>query len=172
MNAGLGSALIVMVATLAAALAHAEALPTSDPLPGAAPLGSELRAKLMSALAAKPHGYRPHTRHLRPDGSPRYTNRLILESSPYLLQHAHNPVNWYPWGDEAFARAAAESKPVLLSVGYSTCHWCHVMEEESFENEEIATYLNQHYVAIKVDREVRPDIDDAYMSVEIGRAHV
>src|SRR5262249_45083315 len=104
------------------------------------------------------------THHLRPDGSPRYTNRLILESSPYLLQHAHNPVDWYPWGDEAFAKARAESKPVLLSVGYSTCHWCHVMEEESFDDEEIATYLNEHYVAIKVDREVRPDVDQTYMT--------
>ncbi len=146
-------------------LASAGSLPTSDPLPGAAPFGAELEQTLMTALREKGASYRPHTRHLRPDGSPRYTNRLVLESSPYLLQHAHNPVDWYPWGDEAFARAAAESKPVLLSVGYSTCHWCHVMEEESFENEEIATYLNQNYVAIKVDREVRPDVDDAYMSV-------
>src|SRR5262249_7899960 len=120
--------------------------PTSDPLPGAAPFGAELQQRLMMALREKGANYHPHTRHLRPDPSPRYPTRLILESSPYLLQHAHNPVDWYPWGDEAFARAAAEAKPVLLSVGYSTCHWCHVMEEESFENEEIATYLNQHYI--------------------------
>src|SRR5204863_1009727 len=92
------------------------------------------------------------------------TNRLILESSPYLLQHAHNPVDWYPWGEEAFARAKAQSKPILLSVGYSTCHWCHVMEEESFEDEEVAAYLNAHYVAIKVDREERPDVDAVYMN--------
>src|SRR5258705_13497091 len=77
-------------------------------------------------------------------------NRLILEASPYLLQHAHNPVDWYPWGAEAFARARAERKPVLLSIGYSTCHWCHVMAEESFEDPEIAAYLNAQYVAIKV----------------------
>jgi hypothetical protein len=130
--------------------------PAIDPLPGAQVYGEELRAKLGTALAAKGSAYEPHTRHRRPDGSPRWTNRLILESSPYLVQHAHNPVDWYPWGDEAFARAAAEAKPVLLSIGYSTCHWCHVMEEESFEDEAIATYLNENYVAIKVDREVRP----------------
>jgi hypothetical protein len=148
---------------VAALLPRSGSVPPSDPLPGAAPVSAELRKELMSALGEKGASYRPHTRHLRPDGSPRYTNRLILESSPYLLQHAHNPVDWYPWGDEAFARAAAESKPVLLSVGYSTCHWCHVMEEESFEDEEIATYLNQNYIAVKVDREVRPDVDDVYM---------
>jgi hypothetical protein len=99
-----------------------------------------------------------------PDDSPKYTNRLILEASPYLLQHAHNPVNWYPWGEEAFALARRLDRPVLLSVGYSTCHWCHVMEEESFEDEEIAAYVNRYYVAIKVDREERPDVDETYMS--------
>src|SRR5262249_42403560 len=108
-------------------------------------------------------GYRPRTRHLQPDGAPEYTNRLILETSPYLLQHAHNPVSWYAWGDEPFARAAREGKPVFLSVGYSTCHWCHVMERESFEDEEVARYLNEHFVAIKVDREERPDVDALYM---------
>ena len=106
----------------------------------------------------------PRTRHLDPDGRPLFTNRLALEQSPYLLQHAHNPVNWYPWGDAAFAAARARGVPVLLSVGYSTCHWCHVMEEESFEDPEIAAYLNRHYVAIKVDREERPDVDAVYMS--------
>jgi uncharacterized protein YyaL (SSP411 family) len=119
--------------------------------------------KLQSALAAKGPGYVPRTRHKNPDGSPKYTNRLILEASPYLLQHAHNPVNWFPWGDEAFAVAKATGRPIFLSVGYSTCHWCHVMEEESFEDEEIAQYLNEHYVAIKVDREERPDVDSVYM---------
>src|SRR6187549_908299 len=87
------------------------------------------------------------------------SNRLANERSPYLRQHAHNPVDWYPWGDEAFARAKREDKLILLSVGYATCHWCHVMEEESFEDEEIATRLNTDYVAIKVDREERPDVD-------------
>ena len=106
----------------------------------------------------------PPARHRNPDGSPRYTNRLVDEPSPYLRQHAHNPVDWYPWGDEAFARARDEHRPILLSIGYSTCHWCHVMAEESFEDEEIAAYLNAHYVPIKVDREQRPDVDAVYMS--------
>ncbi len=97
-------------------------------------------------------------------GNPRYTNRLIHESSPYLVQHAHNPVDWYPWGDEAFQRARDEDKPVFLSIGYSTCHWCHVMEAESFDSEEIAAILNAHFIAIKLDREQRPDIDDIYMT--------
>ena len=90
-------------------------------------------------------------------------NRLARETSPYLLQHAHNPVDWYPWGDEAFARARAEDKPLLLSVGYSACHWCHVMEHESFENAEIAGVMNRHFVNVKVDREERPDVDQIYM---------
>ena len=100
---------------------------------------------------------------LPPDGGAEF-NRLIFEKSPYLLQHARNPVDWYPWGDEAFERARKEGKPVFLSVGYSTCHWCHVMERESFENEAIADVLNQYFIAIKVDREERPDIDDIYMT--------
>ena len=108
--------------------------------------------------------YKPRTKHLTADGWAKYTNRLFLESSPYLLQHAHNPVNWYPWGDEAFEAAKKQNRPVLLSIGYSTCHWCHVMEEESFEDEEIAQYINENYIAVKVDREERPDIDAIYMS--------
>ncbi|HVP15139.1 MAG TPA: thioredoxin domain-containing protein, partial [Terriglobales bacterium] len=91
-------------------------------------------------------------------------NRLIREKSPYLLQHAHNPVDWYPWGEEAFARARVERKPILLSIGYSTCHWCHVMERESFEDIAIAERLRRSFVAIKVDREERPDIDRLYMT--------
>lgn len=91
-------------------------------------------------------------------------NRLISQTSPYLLQHAHNPVDWYPWGSEAFEKAVKENKPIFLSIGYATCHWCHVMEAESFENEHIADILNTHFVAIKVDREERPDIDEVYMS--------
>lgn len=90
-------------------------------------------------------------------------NRLVDETSPYLLQHAHNPVDWYPWGDEAFETARREDKPIFLSVGYSACHWCHVMEHESFENEEIARILNENYISIKVDREERPDVDQIYM---------
>ena len=93
-----------------------------------------------------------------------HTNHLINESSPYLLQHAHNPVDWYPWGDEAFAKARSENKPVLLSVGYSACHWCHVMAHESFEDEHIAQLMNELFVNIKVDREERPDLDQIYMN--------
>ncbi|MBK6766014.1 MAG: thioredoxin domain-containing protein [bacterium] len=92
-----------------------------------------------------------------------HTNALIHEASPYLLQHAHNPVDWLPWGDAAFEKARAENKPVFLSVGYAACHWCHVMEQESFENEQIAGFLNEHFIAIKVDREERPDVDHHYM---------
>lgn len=92
-----------------------------------------------------------------------HTNRLIEESSPYLLQHAHNPVDWYPWSSEAFEKARDENKPVFLSIGYSSCHWCHVMERESFEDQEIADLLNEHFVSVKVDREERPDLDDVYM---------
>jgi uncharacterized protein YyaL (SSP411 family) len=92
-------------------------------------------------------------------------NRLISEKSPYLLQHAHNPVEWYPWGPEAFERASKENKPIFLSIGYSTCHWCHVMEQESFEDPEVARMMNQTFVCIKVDREERPDIDSIYMTV-------
>ena len=91
------------------------------------------------------------------------TNRLINETSPYLLQHAHNPVDWYPWGQEALARAKAEGKPILISIGYAACHWCHVMERESFENEAIARQMNDNFVSIKVDREERPDLDSIYM---------
>ena len=94
----------------------------------------------------------------------KHTNRLIHETSPYLLQHAHNPVDWHAWNDEALERARREDKPILLSIGYSACHWCHVMERESFENEEIAALMNEHFVNIKVDREERPDLDQIYMS--------
>jgi len=93
-----------------------------------------------------------------------HTNRLIHEKSPYLLQHAHNPVDWYPWGEEAFEKSKKENKPIFLSVGYSTCHWCHVMEHESFENEAVAKIMNENFVCIKVDREERPDVDQIYMN--------
>jgi uncharacterized protein YyaL (SSP411 family) len=93
-----------------------------------------------------------------------HTNRLANEKSPYLLQHAHNPVDWYPWGEEAFVRAREEDKPIFLSIGYSTCHWCHVMEEESFSDPDIAAVMNEHFVCIKVDREERPDVDKVYMT--------
>ncbi len=92
-------------------------------------------------------------------------NHLKNEKSPYLLQHAQNPVDWYPWGEEAFAKARLEDKPIFLSIGYSTCHWCHVMAHESFEDEQVAQMLNDTFVNIKVDREERPDIDNIYMTV-------
>ena len=98
----------------------------------------------------------------------KYTNKLINEKSPYLLQHAHNPVNWHPWGDEAFEKATSEDKPIFLSIGYSTCHWCHVLERESFEDLDVAETLNKNFIAIKVDREERPDIDHIYMSICIA----
>ena len=94
----------------------------------------------------------------------RPVNRLAGETSPYLLQHAKNPVDWYPWGAEALARAKAEQKPIFLSIGYSACHWCHVMEHESFENPDIAAMMNEHFVNVKVDREERPDLDQIYMT--------
>lgn len=96
--------------------------------------------------------------------NPAYTNELVHESSPYLLQHAHNPVSWYPWGDKALQKAKAENKMLIISIGYAACHWCHVMEHESFEDEEVATIMNQHFICIKVDREERPDVDQVYMN--------
>ncbi|HEU4382811.1 MAG TPA: thioredoxin domain-containing protein [Anaeromyxobacteraceae bacterium] len=130
--------------------------------PGAAPFPSPLGERLAAAVASRGKDWRPRTRHLEA-GRPRFTNRLALETSPYLQQHAHNPVNWYPWGEEAFEEARRTGRPVFLSVGYSTCHWCHVMEEESFEDLEVARLLNERYVAVKVDREERPDVDAVYM---------
>ena len=128
--------------------------------------GVNMELKMKFSLVREKKGilYKPRTKHLDQDGWAKYTNRLFLESSPYLLQHAHNPVNWYPWGDESFETAKKRDVPILLSIGYSTCHWCHVMEEESFEDVEIATFINKNYIAIKVDREERPDIDAIYMS--------
>ena len=90
-------------------------------------------------------------------------NRLAHETSPYLLQHANNPVDWYPWGPEALERAKREDKPILVSIGYSACHWCHVMERESFEHDDVAAIMNEHFINIKIDREERPDIDQIYM---------
>jgi uncharacterized protein YyaL (SSP411 family) len=112
-----------------------------------------------------PRGRMTRRGPLLTDGTPahEHTNRLVHETSPYLLQHAHNPVDWYPWGDEALARARRENRPILLSIGYAACHWCHVMERESFDNEEIAAIMNELFVSIKVDREERPDLDAVYM---------
>jgi len=102
------------------------------------------------------------TQHKKVD-THKYTNKLVNQSSPYLLQHAHNPVNWYPWGDEALAKAKKENKLIIISIGYAACHWCHVMEHECFEDEEVATFMNDNFVSIKIDREERPDIDQIYM---------
>ena len=133
-------------------------------LPGAEKFPDELELRLKTALANRGRDYHPRTRHVHDDKSPRFINRLIFSESPYLLQHAHNPVNWFAFGDDAFSLAKALNRPILLSIGYATCHWCHVMEEESFEDEEIAAFLNQYYVCIKVDREERPDVDAIYMA--------
>jgi len=124
-----------------------DARPARGQLPGAEPFEPELAARIA-----------PHA------GQARFTNRLVLERSPYLLQHAHNPVDWRPWGPEALAAAQRLDRPILLSIGYSTCHWCHVMERESFEDVEIATAINRGFIAIKVDREERPDLDRAYLA--------
>lgn len=126
------------------------------------PHSDVLKQKLLTAYNAQPDTYIPRTQYLCKSKYPCFTNRLILEKSPYLLQHAHNPVDWYAWGDEALAKAKRENKPIFLSIGYAACHWCHVMEKESFDNREIAEILNRHFVAIKVDREQRPDIDNLF----------
>ena len=152
---------LAIAATLACKGRRADA-PADPTLPGTTG-STALDAELRAIVAAKGVAYRPRTRHVGDDGRPRFVNRLIRETSPYLLQHAHNPVNWYAWSDEAFARARREGKPIFLSIGYSTCHWCHVMERESFEDEEVARALNASFVAIKVDREERPDVDQVYM---------
>jgi uncharacterized protein YyaL (SSP411 family) len=159
------AALLVLSVVAPAFLGHAaETSSIPKALPGAAPLPDVVRKQLATALAERGPDYQPRTLHLRDDGAPVYTNRLLLETSPYLGQHAHNPVDWRPWGDEAFAEAKRRNVPVLVSIGYSTCHWCHVMEEESFDNVDTARLLNQNFVAIKVDREMRPDVDQIYMS--------
>ena len=167
-----GGTLIFALALASLAAAFAKAAEPSaaqlaripEALPSAPPLPSAIRKKIALELVTRPSDYEPRTRNLRPDGSPEYSNRLLLEASPYLQQHAHNPVNWYPWGDEAFADAKRLGRPVLISIGYSTCHWCHVMEEESFDTVAAASYLNEHFISIKVDREARPDIDAVYMA--------
>jgi uncharacterized protein YyaL (SSP411 family) len=153
---------------------------STSPHPGSIAHPPEVAAAIAEALVALPHDYRPRTRHYdgqdhppkgdhdppeAPAGSePVYANRLLLENSPYLRQHAHNPVDWRPWGEAAFAEARRLNRPIFLSIGYATCHWCHVMEHESFEDVAIAQVLNSRYVPVKVDREERPDVDAVYMT--------
>ncbi|MCZ6771231.1 MAG: DUF255 domain-containing protein, partial [Proteobacteria bacterium] len=156
----LGRSLIVLACLLPMAYCAA------DSLPGAT-LAAEIEARLLAARDERRGTYAVRTEHVDADGRPRYLNRLILEDSPYLLQHAHNPVNWYPWSEAAFAAAHREDKPVFLSIGYSTCHWCHVMERESFDDPAVARMLNEHFIAIKVDRERRPDVDTTYMTAVV-----
>lgn len=126
--------------------------------------GDQLETRLRQAEAVKEGSYDKRTDHLDDRGRSLFINRLILEDSPYLLQHAHNPVNWYAWGSEAFEAARSDAKPIFLSIGYSTCHWCHVMEVESFDNTAVASLLNKHFISIKMDREQYPDIDEIYMT--------
>ena len=133
------------------------------PLPGADPLPAEVLNEISYAWTDADRSEPPRTKYLRNDGTPKYANRLLLEKAPYLRQHAHNPVNWFPWGDEAFDAARLRNLPVLLSIGYSSCHWCHVMEEESYDNESVARLINQNYIPIKVDRESNPEVDEIYI---------
>ncbi|NKB33589.1 MAG: DUF255 domain-containing protein [Pseudomonadales bacterium] len=136
------------------------------------PKNHSIETQLRNIESVKDGSYDKRTEHLNEDGSAIFINRLIREDSPYLLQHAHNPVDWFPWGTEAFEAAQQQGKPIFLSIGYSTCHWCHVMEVESFDNVEIAKVLNEHFISIKMDREQYPDIDEAYMTgVQIMSGH-
>ena len=142
------------IVTLLATVATASASGVQDPPPGE-PASTQEEDPLTIV------GPQPDSRPAIPDGR----NRLGAETSPYLLQHKNNPVHWWAWGPEAFEAARAADRPIFLSVGYSTCYWCHVMERECFENEEIARLLNESYICIKVDREERPDVDDIYMAL-------
>lgn len=151
----------LVVAVLALVLPAAAATPSAS-LPAAKPFAADLASRLWEAWERA--GQPVHSRYRQADGKPRYLNRLILEANPYLQLQAQQPVDWFPWGDEALRRARAENKPIFLSIGYSTCHWCHVMAEESFDNEDIARALNRDFVCIKVDREERPDIDAVYIA--------
>ncbi len=141
------------------AAAAADLLPLPQAIPMSNALDAAIRAKWEQSRSSGP----VRTEHVNADGSAKYANRLILEASPYLNQHAHNPVNWFPWGQEAFDVAKATNRPVIVSIGYSSCHWCHVMEEESYDDLKIAEFLNKNFVSIKVDRETHPDVDAIYL---------
>ncbi len=133
------------------------------PMPGVAESPTDVQAAISQAWQSRGPNHPIRTHHRHADGTPHFANRLLLELSPYLHQHAHNPVNWYAWGDAAFEFAAQLDRPVLVSIGYSSCHWCHVIEEESYDDLNIARIINEHYVAVKVDRETHPDVDELYM---------
>ncbi len=160
LNTLLGAILFVLTSVSICIAAGEDSQQLPDPL---AAIDDNLAAQLFESYKERGPDYVPRTEHFTADGAPLYINRLIREDSPYLLQHAHNPVNWYAWGSEAFDEAKKHNKPVFLSIGYATCHWCHVMERESFESEDIARQLNEQFVAIKVDREQLPDVDSMYM---------
>jgi uncharacterized protein YyaL (SSP411 family) len=120
---------------------------------------------LTLSSCAEKNKEKPSKKEIKGDtATHQFTNSLLHQTSPYLLQHAHNPVNWYAWGDEALDKAKAENKLLLISIGYSACHWCHVMEKESFEDPEVAKLMNANFICIKIDREERPDIDQIYMN--------
>ena len=158
----IAGAVIWPLATLAGCGAEAEPVADARPSPPAAADRAAAPVPTLQRTEAAPPPHVP--RLVDASGDHAHTNRLIDQTSPYLLQHAHNPVDWHPWGEEAFETARRRDVPIFLSIGYSTCYWCHVMERESFEDEEVAAYLNEHFVAIKVDREERPDVDDIYMA--------
>ncbi|MEM7250366.1 MAG: DUF255 domain-containing protein [Pseudomonadota bacterium] len=131
--------------------------------PGASTFPGPVLQRLLAAREARGNDHVVRTEHIGPNGEPEFINRLIEEDSPYLLQHAHNPINWFSWSDEAFETARRLNRPILISIGYSTCHWCHVMERESFDNVDVAKEVNSRLIAIKVDRERRPDIDAVFI---------
>jgi len=135
----------------------------TDTLPGAPRFDGSLSRAIAVAWQQRPLDHELWTRYERTDRTPIYINRLFLETSPYLRRYAHTPINWFPWGDQAFETARALDRPVLLSIGFDTCERCDVMRAESFDDEDVALYLNEYYVAIKVDRELRPDLEATYV---------
>ena len=135
----------------------------TDTLPGAPRFDGELSRTLAAAWEQRPADYELHTRYVRTDQTPIYLNRLFLEASPHLNRHAHTPVNWFRWGDEAFETARVLARPVLLSIGFGACDSCDLMQAESFDDEDVALYLNEYYVSVKVDRAERPDLEAIYL---------
>ncbi|MCH9672980.1 MAG: DUF255 domain-containing protein [Gammaproteobacteria bacterium] len=155
------AASVARILAIACALA-APAVGATTSGPGAA-IDAPTMVRLKEAMATRAGRYVVRTEHKSPQGAAHFVNRLVEQDSPYLLQHAHNPINWFSWGDAAFAEAKRLGRPILVSVGYSTCHWCHVMERESFDNVALAKFANEHFVSIKVDRERRPDVDAVFI---------